>query len=103
MNLDIESAQAQYEEDQMLVACMELAYESGRMRGLVDAEEERETEEWADAFHGAVFAKKYTMPCGQVVRHARSDNWKNDLIKNSREHLSRAITIYRQFQNPNAQ
>jgi len=79
---------------QLFEACMLLAYEAGRMRGLVDAEYERESEEWADAFGGAVFARKFAMPKIPSVRQARSQKWKEGMTANSLNHLARAKELF---------
>lgn len=40
-------------------------------------EEERDSEEWADAFHGAVFARKMCMPATPLERRqSHSEEWR---------------------------
>lgn len=41
-------------------------------------EEERDSEDWADAFHGAVFARKMCMPANPIERRQpHSQEWRN--------------------------
>lgn len=40
------------------------------------SEKERESEEWADAFNGCVFARKYSMPSQPIERRQiHSEKW----------------------------
>jgi len=57
-------------------------FECGFDYGQLKAEEERDMEEWGEAFLGHIFSRKYSMPMQPAERRqARSEKWREAKMK----------------------
>jgi hypothetical protein len=84
------------QDEQLISACLELAFEAGKWAGQVDLEEHYDREQYSQACFESLYARKHSMPLEkpsqnrEVTVNLRPDKWRTGVRQSSREHLEKA-------------